>query len=153
MRQLALFTRKKYRGRKTTRMIATTKRGENHVILKSRLPVLRKHRSVVMKSIRETQDRFQIRLRALAVMETHIHLIVRVSDRKQFANALRMLAGTIARRIAKKGKFWLQRSWSRIVKPGRDLNTATLYVACNPLKAGIDSFSDTFWLKNGVLQL
>ena len=121
--------------------------------MKARLPVLRKHRAVVLRSIRETQDRFGIRLRALSVMENHIHLVVRVSNRDQFANALRMLAGTIARRIARKGRFWLQRAWSRVVRPGRDLNTVVLYVLRNPIKAEIDSFADTFWFLDGVLQL
>lgn len=115
--------------------------------------MLRKHRWIVLRSIRETQDRFHIRLRALAVMENHIHLIVRVSDRTQFANALRMLAGTIARRIAKKGSFWLARAWSRVVKPGRDLETATTYVVRNPIKADVWCDHDGFWILGGILQL
>ena len=86
-------------------------------------------------------------------MENHIHLIVRASDRAQFANALRMLAGTIARRIAKKGAFWLARAWSRVVKPGRDLTSAVIYVIRNPMKARASSFLDTYWILDGILQL
>ena len=152
MKQLSLIPKKTFKGRKTARAIAV-RRGENHVILKSRAPLLRRHRGIVLRSIRETQDRFGIRLRALAVMENHIHLVVRVSSRQQFANALRMLAGTIARRIAKKGRFWLQRAWSRVLTPGRDLDIATRYVLSNPLKAGLNSLFDTFWLRDGILQL
>lgn len=152
MKQLHLIIRKKFKARKQARPIAV-KRGENHVILKSRVPLLRKHRDIVYRSLRETQLRFGIRLRALAVMENHIHLIIRVSDRGQFANALRMLAGTIARRITKKGRFWLQRAWSRVVRPGKDLWSITRYVLENPARAHIASSMDTFWIKDGILQL
>src|SRR5579871_3462194 len=54
MRQLSLLREKKYKKRKTARLIAT-RRGSNHVILKSRRPLLRKHRTLVLRSIRETQ--------------------------------------------------------------------------------------------------
>ena len=152
MRQLQLIPKKKYRGRKIARAIAT-RRGENHIVLKSKLPLLRQHRAIVLRSIRDTQDRFHIRLRALAVMENHIHLVARVNSREQFANALRMLTGTIARRISKRGRFWLARAWSRVVTPGRDLSIASLYVVRNPMKAGLDSLFDSFVLLDGVLQL
>ena len=152
MKQLALLREKKYRKRKTARAIAI-RRGTNHVILKSRQPLLRKHRRIVLRSIRETQDRFEIRLHALAVMENHIHLIIRASSREQFANSLRMLAGTIARRITKKGAFWQQRAWSRVVRAGRDLETVTRYVACNPIRTEIWTVCDSFWIRDGILQL
>ena len=152
MKQLTLLRPKKYRGRKTARLIAT-KRGSNHVVLKSRRPILRRHRAIVLRSIRETQDRFEIRLHAFSVMENHIHLLVRASSRPQFANALRMLAGTIARRIGKKGAFWLHRAWSRIVKPGRDHQTTVRYIICNPVKAGSWGLADLFTLWDGILQL
>ena len=115
MKQLPLIPRKKYRARKVARAIAT-RRGANHVVLKSRTPILRRHRAVVLRSIRETQDRFGVLLHAFSIMENHIHLVIRASSREQFANALRMLAGTIARRIQKSGRFWLARAWSRVVR-------------------------------------
>lgn len=152
MRQLSLIPKQKYRKRKVARAIAV-RRGANHIVLKARVPLLRKNRDLVMKSIRDTQDRFGIRLRALAVMPDHLHLIARVATRRQFADALRMLAGTIARRIMKKGALWRARAWSRVVTAGRDLETVTMYVLKNPLKARIDDVLDAFWLKDGILQL
>ena len=65
LRQLHLIPKKKFAKRKVARAIAT-RRGENHVVLKARFPILRKHRHIVLKAIRETQDRFQIRIRARA---------------------------------------------------------------------------------------
>jgi REP element-mobilizing transposase RayT len=86
-------------------------------------------------------------------MEDHIHLIVRVSSREQFANALRMLAGTIARRIKRRGRLWRARAWSRVVTQGRDLARAIHYVAANPFRAGIWTDLDSFYIVDGILQV
>ena len=152
MKQLPLIPRPQYRKRKTARIIGT-RRAQNHVILKARIPILRRHRAIVLRSIRDTQDRFHIRIRALAVMSDHLHLVIRVTHREQFANAMRMLAGTIARRIMKKGTLWRQRVWSRLVLEGRDLWNVCEYVIQNPHKAAIASFDDTWWILGGVLQV
>lgn len=80
----------------------------NHVVLKALVPILRRQTQVVRTLIRETQDRFGIRLRALAIMPDHVHLIVQVGTREQFQNALRFLAGMIALKISR-GKLWLKR--------------------------------------------
>jgi len=107
---------------------------------------------LVRAVIRETQDRFGVKLRAFAVMSNHIHLVVKVSSRSQFANALRFLAGQLALKVAA-SKLWRARAWSRPVQTRRDIDGVTLYVACNPLREGLRSLDDTFLLIDGVLQL
>lgn len=60
MRQLNLLAGKKYNGRKMARAISV--RHFNHVILKSRLPILRRHHAQIKNAISEAQRRFGIRL-------------------------------------------------------------------------------------------
>lgn len=148
MRQLLLLKEKRYVARKTARSIST--RHFNHVVLKARRPILRKNVAVVRALIRETQLRFGIRLRALAIMPDHVHLIVQVGTREQFQNALRFLAGMIALKIARR-KLWLKRAWSRVVRSGRDQWNAELYVWRNPLRAKIFSGWDSAEIRGGIL--
>jgi len=149
-KQLTLLRERKYLKRKVARAISL--RGGNHIVLKANAPILRKHHAKIKFEIRKVQERFGVRLRALAIMPDHIHLILKVSSRVQFANALRMLAGQIALKV-KGTRLWKQRTWSRPVKPGRDQDTATLYVARNSLKDGLVSAIDSFFIVGGVLQI
>ncbi|MBI2606010.1 MAG: transposase [Deltaproteobacteria bacterium] len=148
LRQLLLLKEKKYAGRKTARPIST--RHYNHVVLKARRPILRKNSVVVRALIRETQLRFGVRLRALAVMPDHVHLIVQVGAREQFQDALRFLAGMIALKVAH-GKLWLKRAWSRVVRSGRDQWNAEMYVCQNPFRTGIFTEADHAMIQGGVL--
>ncbi|MBI2606283.1 MAG: transposase [Deltaproteobacteria bacterium] len=146
--QLKLFREKKYSSRKIARTLST--RAYNHVVMKAGRPILRKHHFLIKKTLRETQERFGLRIRAIAIMPDHVHLVVQVPSRALFANAMRFLAGMIALRIGK-GKLWRARCWSRIVREGRDLWNATTYVWRNSIKAGIIDERDTAWIQNGML--
>ena len=150
MKQLTLIKDKKYAARKCARPISL--RGANHIVLKSMRPVLRRHQPVIRGLIREAQNRFGVKLRALAVMDDHVHLVVKVASRKQFADALRFLAGAIAQRIST-AKVWTKRAWSRPIKVVRDLQTVESYVARNSIKAGVYTTGDAYFILNGVLQL
>ena len=150
MKQLTLIKEKKYDARKCVRPISL--RGANHIVLKAVRPTLRRHQTVIRTLIRDTQDRFGVKIRALAVMNDHVHLVVKVTSRKQFADALRYLAGGIARKIAV-AKVWAKRAWSRPIKVARDLQTVEYYVARNSIKAGIYSNGDAYFILDGVLQL
>ena len=121
-------------------------------MLKSRYPNLRRHQPIIRALIRETQDRFGLKVRALAVMEDHVHLVVKVSSRKQFADALRFLAGGIAQKISG-AKVWAKRAWSRPIKVARDLQTVEFYVARNSIRAGIYTANDAYFILDGILQL
>ncbi len=127
-------------------------RGANHLVLKSLRPTLRRHYSEIRQVLRETQDRFGVKISALAVMGDHIHLVLRVSSRTQWANALRFLTGQLAQRIAG-AKLWRARAWSRPVQTHRDLWAVERYVASNPIKAKLWSLADSFMIVDGVLRL
>jgi REP element-mobilizing transposase RayT len=99
----------------------------------------------------ETQRRFGIELRAFSVMPDHVHLIVKVSTRKQWADALRFFTGQVALKMGR-GKLWAERLWSRVVKAGRDYRGAMNYVWRNPFRAGIaDLRIDAVIVINGIL--
>ena len=150
MKQLTLIKEKKYAARKCARPISL--RGANHIALKSKRPILRWHQAVIRELIRETQYRFGLKIRALAVMEDHVHLVVKVSSRKQFADALGFLAGGIAQKLTL-AKLWTKRAWSRPINVARDLQTVETYVARNSIKAGLYTTGDAYFILNGILQL
>ncbi len=108
----------------------------NHIVLKARLPVLRRQHALIKALMMETQRRFALKLRAFAVMPDHVHLVVKVESRKQWADALRFFCGQVALKM-KRGKLWAERAWSRIVRAGRDYRGVTAYVWNNPFRAGI----------------
>lgn len=121
-------------------------------MLKACSPVLRRKSGQIRKLIRETQDRFGLKLRAVAVMPDHVHLIMKVDRREQFQNALRFLAGAIALKVAGT-RLWRARAWSRPLRTRRELDVAQVYVARNSIKAGIFSLGDAYAIVDGVLQL
>ena len=150
MRQLTLLKEKKYTKRKVARAISL--RGANHVVLKTNRHLLRKNTLQVRSLIRETQDRFGIKIRALSLMSNHLHLVVKVSNRKQLADSLRFLAGMIALKITTT-KLWTARAWSRPLKWGKEMNIAELYVWKNAIKARCFSDIDEAYLVDGILQI
>lgn len=147
-KQIPLMEFKKYKLRKQARPIAT--RSPNHIVLKARLPILRRNHLIIRKIIQETQRRFGIRIRSISILETHIHLLVESANRILFQNALRFLTGQIALKIAK-GPLWLNRAWSRVVKWGRDFLGVRKYIEGNPVKAEVFDETDVFVIKCGIL--
>ena len=150
MKQLALIKENKYSKRKVARAISL--RGANHVVLKTDKFILRKNAAAIRRLIRETQDRFGIKLRAVSIMSNHVHLVIKTGSRKQFGDSLRFLAGMIAFKVAKT-KLWHKRVWSRPLRYGKDMQAAEHYVWSNPFKARCFEMIDTSFLIDGVLQL
>jgi REP element-mobilizing transposase RayT len=147
--QLSLLNQKKYSGRKVARPISTKE--FNHIVVKSRLPILRLQYRLIQLVLIEAQRRFGIELRAFAVMPDHCHLVVKVSSRKQFADALRFFTGQVALKMGR-GKLWAERAWSRVVHHGRDYVGVVQYVWNNPIKGRVfDLRIDAVWILNGRL--
>lgn len=149
MKQMKLLHEKKYAYRKTARPIST--RQWMHVVFKSHRPVLRMNHVLVRKVFQEMQIRFGVRLKSIAIMENHIHVLIRVPSRDSFANAMRFFAGALALKIGG-GKLWSQRLWSRLVRFGKDLVNTDRYIDLNPDRAGILSEIDISWIRKGMLQ-
>jgi REP element-mobilizing transposase RayT len=148
-KQLSLLKQKQYAGRKIARPVSTKE--FNHIVVKSKLPILRLQYRLIQAVLIEAQKRFGIEVRAFAIMPDHCHLVVRVGSRKQFANALRFFTGQVALKMGR-GKLWAQRAWSRVVHQGRDYIGAVLYVWNNPIKGRVfDIRIDAVWILNGIL--
>jgi REP element-mobilizing transposase RayT len=147
--QLSLLKEKKYASRKVARPISTKE--FNHIVVKSSLPILRRQYRLIQLVLIEAQKRFGIELRAFAVMPDHVHLVVKVSSRKQFADALRFFTGQVALKMGR-GKIWAERAWSRVVRWGRDYAGVVQYVWNNPIKGRVfDLRIDAVWILNGIL--
>ncbi|MEW6055545.1 MAG: transposase [Bdellovibrionota bacterium] len=96
-RQLTLLKEKKYSKRKVRRVISIKQ--YNHCVLKSHLPVLRRHAEQIKRVIREEQIKWKIELKALAIECNHIHLALKTPSRESFANFHRSVAGRIAKLV------------------------------------------------------
>lgn len=148
-KQLNLLSLKKYHSRKTARAIGI--RETNHVVMKAIVPVLRLQYSLVKTVIRETQERYGVKLYALAIMEDHLHFLIQVPSRKAFADSMKFLASRIALRMGM-GRLWMKRCWSRLVRWGRDFLGARRYIDLNPMKAGCwEEEVDGFRICHGTL--
>ena len=148
-KQYKLFQTKSYAARKVRRPISLKE--YNHLILKARLPILRRQHALVHSILMETQRRFGVRIRAFSLMPTHIHLVVKVESRTQWANALRFFAGQLALKLGR-GKLWVERAWSRIVRSGRDYAGVLQYICENSTRAGIFNLRiDGIVVVNGLL--
>lgn len=149
-KQLNLLSLKKYHMRKTARVIGI--RETNHVVMKAITPLLRLHHELVKDVIRETQQRYGVKLYALAIMEDHVHFLIQVPSRKAFADSMRFLASQIALKMGM-GRLWMKRCWSRLVRWGWDFLGVRRYIEANPMKAGFwDEEVDEFLLIQGLLR-
>lgn len=147
-KQLNLFHTKIYKKGKIAREIST--KHHNHVVLKSFKPIIRLHRNKIRKIFIDTQTKFGISVSSLSIMENHIHIVVKVSTRTQFANSMRYLTGTLALKILR-SKLWSKRIWSRPIKSKKDFDNVNHYVCINPIKENLWDIFDTYLLINGKL--
>jgi len=126
----------------TTPFMKRMKQAE-HVVLKSRFPVLRikKNKPLISGLLFEGAEKFQVKVYNNSLNSNHIHLLVRAHSQKNLHDFLRFLAGQIAQRItgAVRGKknrfsFWLKPIWRRLVHWGRDFLNLHLYIYQNQLE-------------------
>lgn len=165
MRQLQLFTVRERRAqawdgqyggdcrrgmRKVRRPVP--RGGHLHVVLRAecaRGPLSmrhRRHRSRVEASVYRGAERAGLRLLRLENVGNHLHLLIRVGDRRALARFLRGTAGSIARQVLgrergaagsrkEKRKFWDATAYSRAVSWGREVKALHRYFDKNRLEA------------------
>ena len=104
-----------------------------HMVLKSkRRWDLFKHRSLVVEVLKQQAKAFGIQIYGLSVQMDHIHMSIRVFDRKSYIKFIRALNGILARRLGK--GLWKFRPYTRIVRWGRDLSQLNDYIFRNELE-------------------
>ncbi len=132
--------------RKTSRPF--TSKASLHLVLKSKRASgawsmkHRKHQSKITSMVYVYAARFRVHVYRFANVGNHLHLHVKVKDRKDLADFLRVLAGRIAvtvsgaRKYVKKiGKFWDHLCWSRLVAGGRDFHFVDRYIFANEMES------------------
>lgn len=82
-----------------------------------------------------------IELDAAVVMPNHVHLIFRLASQQDLSQVLKHIKGASARRINqvlnRTGSVWMNESFDRIVRDGRDFENKIEYVTQNPVKRGL----------------
>ncbi|HEY8269277.1 MAG TPA: hypothetical protein VIG33_00190, partial [Pseudobdellovibrionaceae bacterium] len=100
------------------------------------------------KIIRHHAKQCRIRLYHLVNVGNHLHLVIKLDDRKLYSKFIRAITGLIARQVLKaergpaQGKsdlniesqkkgFWVARPFTRLIAWGRDYNFITGYMNKN----------------------
>lgn len=123
-----------------------------HLVLKSAYAVgimsmLQKYNvNKIDKIIRSHAKLCRIRIYHFVNVGNHLHLVVKLDDRKLFAKFIRSVSGLIARHVLKKERgpqnigenstnkrvaFWVARPFTRLVSWGNDYKFVTRYIEKN----------------------
>jgi REP element-mobilizing transposase RayT len=115
---------------------------------KSSLSLLRKeYRRFIKEWLFRLARSYGITVYRFSINSTHLHLLIRLKDRRGFQTSLRVFCGKIAQRVTgtvkgsrQIGRFWLL-PFTRIVEWGRAFGGAKKYVEQNEKEAdGILSY-------------
>lgn len=132
-----------------------------HLVLKSekaigsRSMLSRRNVNHVDKLIRRQAKLGGIRIFRFVNVGNHLHLVIRIQNRKCFAKFIRSVTGLIARhvmenergkergdeysnsmsRALRKTKFWISRPFTRLISWGKDFNHLSRYMAKNRAQA------------------
>lgn len=108
-----------------------------HLVLKSNRAFGRKsllhpaNRKALQRYTRRFVFRFRIRLYSFANVGNHIHIVIRVNDRKAYTSFITALTGTISKMIFKTAGMWDLRPFTRVAEFGRELAIVKKYVIKN----------------------
>ncbi len=145
MKQMALFQMEKIKhefggelltGKRKTRRPLSTKQ-PLHLVLradvsKSGILTHYKRRGMIERLIHIYKKKYGVKIYRLAVVENHIHLLIKIDRRDSYTSFVRVLAGVLAKRLQVK---WPWRPFTRIVQWGRDFTRAAKYVIQNQMEA------------------
>lgn len=108
----------------------------------------RRHEGRIFVMVRETAERFDVRIHRFSNVGNHLHLLISARTRAGFQGFLRSLAGAVALLVtgARKGKplgerFWDLLAYSRIVNWGREFRRVLVYLVKNELE-GLGAWSE-----------
>jgi hypothetical protein len=98
----------------------------------------------VLAAAKKWESRAGVRLMGFENVGNHLHLVVLARKRRELQKFLRGFAGQVAMLMTgakkgKRGKFWTELAWSRVVNWGRDLLALGDYFSRNLLESlGVD---------------
>lgn len=117
-----------------------------HVILKSTRARgtlnlrTRSKRFLVDSKIYSLARRYHVQIIEYANAGNHLHLLLKSNSRENLTKFLRLATGQIAQAMTgakkglRKGKFWSELAWSRLVRPGKMFSKLRKYVRLNQLE-------------------
>lgn len=111
-----------------------------HLVLRARESTMRlpKFFGRINRVIDKTADKYGVRIYESANVGNHIHLVIKISDRKTWSAFIRELTGGIAQiaKSNKPGRFWIHRPFTRVIRSWKKAFRAALdYVHLNRLEA------------------
>lgn len=108
-----------------------------HLVLKSNKAFGRRsllhpaNRKMLLKYTRRFVFRFKVRLYSFANVGNHIHILIRVPDRKSYVSFISALTGTISKMIFKSAGMWDLRPFTRVTSMGRGFGIVRKYIERN----------------------
>ncbi len=111
-----------------------------HLILKSDLKgVFNPGNRRLEQLIRNTAERFQVRVYSMALNWSHIHFVIKIKDSKDYNAFIRLLTSILAIKIRKHKNFpskvFTLLPFTRIVTWGRDFKNVLSYLELNQLES------------------
>ena len=89
---------------------------------------------MIWSATRHYGERFGIRLYDQAVNHDHLHFVLKISGRREYAQFIRALTGFLARKLGK--GLWKVLPFTRIASWGRDFQRLKAYLCQNREEAG-----------------
>ena len=118
--------------RKVARPLSTKR--PIHLVLKAKSAnQLLRSRITIQKRAEKLAQKFGIKLYAVAVQADHIHVALRISNRRMYSAWIRSLTGTLSRAI--KGLNWKLRPYTRISRWGKEFRRLAEYLDFNDQEA------------------
>ncbi len=111
-----------------------------HLVLKSDLKsVFSPGNRRLEQLIRNTAERFHIRIYSTALNWSHIHCVIKIEDRKDYNAFIRVLTSILALKIRKHknftGKVFTLQPFTRILNWGRYFKNVLAYLVLNQLES------------------
>lgn len=116
--------------RKSARPLCTKR--TIHLVLKSEQNGLLKSASWIQRIIAIAAKRWGVRIYRIAVVDDHIHLLIRIPTRIAYRFFIQRVSGAIALKLKIK---WAVRPFTRVVAWGRAFKRACSYIEMNFLEA------------------
>ncbi len=96
---------------------------------------------LMLKIIRRAKRKYKFHLRNFCIMGTHIHLMIKPLDQENLSRIMQWILSVFAMQynslLQRHGHVWYDRFKSFIIESGRQWLHTFMYIAHNPVKAGI----------------
>ena len=122
--------------RKNASYHVTAKFNRGEFILKDKA-----FKALFMEVLKRAKGRFRFRIKNFCLMGNHIHLIIEPLDNENLSRIMQWILSVFARnhniKMGIKGHVWYDRFHSTIINSMRQMLRTFMYIAFNPVKAGI----------------